>query len=170
MSSSRVGALLFVLPGPPQPPHSTGGVALNRAVLGNNVQLYSLRISLCRNSSGNTPSTCNTLLKPRSNSLTSVFWMGLVPNGEVVWVKSMGQQVPFTLPGWPDCMTGDICWLAVDREGWDLNLSRSSVDTGVIKWLWFHPSCGVAKRTTHQNKLQAVNKWGAFVVPFSSVS
>lgn len=81
----------------------------------------------------------------------------------------MGQQVPFTLPDWPDCMTGDICWLAVEREGWDLNLSRSSVDTGVIKWLWFHPSYGVAKRKTHQNKLQVINKW-VFVALFPSVS
>lgn len=82
-----------------------------------------------------------------------------------------GTAVPLHPPlDWPDCMTGDICWLAVDREGWDLNLSRSSVDTGVIKWLWFHPSCGVAKRKTHQNILQVINKWEVFVAPFPSVS
>lgn len=40
----------------------------------------------------------------------------------------------------PDWIIGDICWL-VDKDGWDLNRSRSSVETGVIKWDWFQPSC-----------------------------
>lgn len=56
-----VGLLLFMLRScsmrpHPQFPHSTGA-ALKRAVVGNNVQLYSLRISLRRNSSGSTQST-----------------------------------------------------------------------------------------------------------------
>lgn len=57
-----VGLLLFMLRScsmrpHPQFPHSAGGAALKRAVVGNNVQLYSLRIPLCRNSSGSTQST-----------------------------------------------------------------------------------------------------------------
>lgn len=42
------------------------------------------------------------------------------------------------VPGW---LTGDIWTVLVARVGWDLNLSRSSVDTGVMKWFWFQPSC-----------------------------
>lgn len=38
-------------------------------------------------------------------------------------------------------MTGDIWIVLVGRLGWDLNRSLSSVDTGVRKWFWFHPSC-----------------------------
>lgn len=41
----------------------------------------------------------------------------------------------------PDWIMGDICWLVVDKDGWDLNRSRSNVETGVIKWDWFQPSC-----------------------------
>lgn len=70
-------------------------------------------------------------------------------------------------PDWPDCMTGDICWFVVDREGCDLNLSRSSVDTGVIKWLWFHPSWGVARKK-HKNKLLFIKLEGS-VEQLSSV-
>lgn len=40
----------------------------------------------------------------------------------------------------PDWMTGDICRFVDGRVGCDLYLSRSSVETGVIKWFWFHPS------------------------------
>lgn len=43
-----------------------------------------------------------------------------------------------TLPGW---LTGDSWVVLVGRVGWDLNRSLSSVDTGVRKWFWFHPSC-----------------------------
>lgn len=43
-----------------------------------------------------------------------------------------------SLPGW---LTGDIWIVLVGRLGWDLNRSLSSVDTGVTKWFWFHPSC-----------------------------
>lgn len=43
-----------------------------------------------------------------------------------------------SLPGW---LTGDIWIVLVGRLGWDLNRSLSSVDTGVRKWFWFHPSC-----------------------------
>lgn len=43
-----------------------------------------------------------------------------------------------SLLGW---LTGDI-WIApVGSVGWDLKRSLSSVDTGVRKWFWFHPSC-----------------------------
>lgn len=43
-----------------------------------------------------------------------------------------------SLPGW---LIGDIWIVLVGRVGWDLNRSLSSVDTGVRKWFWFHPSC-----------------------------
>lgn len=46
------------------------------------------------------------------------------------------------IPGW---LTGDIWMVLVGRVGWDLNLSRSSVETGVRKWLWVHPPCEEAK-------------------------
>lgn len=55
-----------------------------------------------------------------------------------VYFHLAGAVANKSLPAW---LTGDIWMPLVGRVGWDLNLSRSSVDTGVRKWFWFHPSC-----------------------------
>lgn len=58
----------------------------------------------------------------------------------------------------PVCMTGDICRVLVGSVGWERYRSRSRVDTGVMKWVWFQPSCRVESRQmTTQNTPQGAS-------------